>query len=1335
VEKPEAKMTQKTLPGEVGRVSGASLPLTDNPYIGPRPFTTQEGARFYGREQESSQLLSLVIAERLVLFYAQSGAGKSSLINARLIPGLEERNFRVLTGRVNGQTLESTEAANIFTYNLILSLEQNEALSRIASAQPLENLRLSDYFGALEVENVVEPAQELETQLLLDAPQIFSGVRPLALIVDQFEEIFTTNPGAWAQRGPFFEQLCAAMQEDPYLWVVLVIREDYVAALDPFANLLPGRLRARFYMQRMGFIAAMEAVKKPVENLRPFEANAARELVDNLSLIVTGKDASDQPIYELGQFVEPVQLQVVCFQLWEELRGDPGTTITAANLQRLAAGKNLASFISDALALFYQSAIEDVCKQFPQVSERRLREWFSRELITEAETRGAVVQGKERTGAPPNALPNPVVYALQNHFVIRAEIRGGNTWYELSHDRFVAPILQSNRLWADQNSLPVEADAQKWDETRNSTLLYDGRQLSEAVFLLNGRPDELSETAKVFIRTSQDISRAKERRRQRIAFGVLSALLLLSLVLAVLAVNNAFRAVQQQNTAEAASTIAVEQKLLVETASTAVVQQREVAVNQRHTAEAASTVAVEQQLRAETASTAVAQQREVAVQQQKIAEVASTKAIEEEAIAKTAEANAMAANVRSQSSRLASLADYFRVIQPDLSMLLAIRSVNVYDNWESRRSLLESIQNGLATQVQAEGFSWFIDDYKPNPVVFSPDGRYLAVGLDNGTVILNPVDKRSPKRALPAERALAGPVNSISFNSTGDLLAIAGVDRMVTLWRLGDTPEQDSFETFPSFPITGAYYPIHAVAIQPGGNGIALATAQDDVSGKLLLFDLNNLSGGSQFADECQQANCLSLAWSPDGMKLAFGDSKGAIKILEVTGTAAPTIAWTKEKAHADQVKAIVFYPDNQHMVSGGLDLRLYEWDTSALGSNPIYESRREDTPPVFSLALDPSGRYLVVGGNDPIHVITIWDANTLERENFPGLLNAHTQPVQSIAFSAQGNRFASASSDQFIKVWSFQPIDPLSTLAWMANAPGRTQAVGVDQGGKTYVAQAAASQVIVWRKDQKDPVFTLDQAYKSIAFQSAGDQLAFLLGSDNGEVKVLDAANGSVLAGPLPVAPGKTIRAVAASSDLKMVAAAACSGENSCSEIYLADIQSGGSALFARVETQAQELINALSFRSDGAVLAVGTSFGRILIYDLASRTFSTEAATEGLRLSTAQLSISSLAYSPQEAGLLIAGLYDGRIAMWEAGSGDPISAFDERMTLPDVTGLAFYKEAENGWVLFSSGAMGEVRRWEIDQSAWIRRGCEKLKNSDSSINLRASSIYADTSVENVCK
>jgi hypothetical protein len=145
-----------------------------------------------------------------------------------------------------------------------------------------------------------------------------------------------------------------------------------------------------------------------------------------------------------GEFVEPVQLQVVCYQLWEDLKDQPGDHITLENLSRLARGQDLAQFVNRALADFYQDTLQKVLHQTGLgVSEKMLREWFSTQLITEAGTRGFVFMGEHSTGG----IPNKAVQLLEGQ-LLRGESRAGGKWYELVHDRFVDPILQSNREWA-----------------------------------------------------------------------------------------------------------------------------------------------------------------------------------------------------------------------------------------------------------------------------------------------------------------------------------------------------------------------------------------------------------------------------------------------------------------------------------------------------------------------------------------------------------------------------------------------------------------------------------------------------------------------------------------------------------------------------------------------------------------------------------------------------------------------------------------------------------------------------------------------------------------------
>jgi hypothetical protein len=73
------------------------------PYVGPRPFERKDQSHFFGRDGEASELSSNVIAHPVVILYSQSGAGKTSLLNAKLIPFLEQEGFEILPlARVRG---------------------------------------------------------------------------------------------------------------------------------------------------------------------------------------------------------------------------------------------------------------------------------------------------------------------------------------------------------------------------------------------------------------------------------------------------------------------------------------------------------------------------------------------------------------------------------------------------------------------------------------------------------------------------------------------------------------------------------------------------------------------------------------------------------------------------------------------------------------------------------------------------------------------------------------------------------------------------------------------------------------------------------------------------------------------------------------------------------------------------------------------------------------------------------------------------------------------------------------------------------------------------------
>jgi hypothetical protein len=183
------------------------------------------------------------------------------------------------------------------------------------------------------------------------------------LIIDQFEEILTTHLDRWQERMGFFEQLGKAMTKHPQLWVLLVTREDYVAALEPYAHVLPSRLRSRFYMERMGLNAALEAIQKPAsKGGHAFEPEAADKLVKNLAQV----RIQGQQSIVIGETVEPVQLQVVCYQLWENIVHSDIARITEQDLKKCGD-------VDQALRRFYEAALSAAMQAQPGVSEEEVR--------------------------------------------------------------------------------------------------------------------------------------------------------------------------------------------------------------------------------------------------------------------------------------------------------------------------------------------------------------------------------------------------------------------------------------------------------------------------------------------------------------------------------------------------------------------------------------------------------------------------------------------------------------------------------------------------------------------------------------------------------------------------------------------------------------------------------------------------------------------------------------------------------------------------------------------------------------------------------------------------
>jgi len=481
--------------------------MSESPFVGPRPFEKEDSDRFFGRTRETEELLSLIIAHRAVLVYAQSGAGKSSLLRAGVINRLEEQQYQVLrTARVHGllpNNVPPESVQNIFVYH---ALQYWAEIS--PSGQALKDhtkTTLSEFLRQL----VPAPAAGEESS------------PPLIVILDQFEEFFTTNQHRWQERRPFFDQLGQALHELPTMKVVFVMREEYIAQLEPFAELLPEKLRPRMHLERLRGNSARNAVVKPFQKWGlSFDPNAADELMAELSEIRVAEGDKFRETH--GEFVEPVQLQVVCQSLWENLpsgwkngpdpSSDGSRLITAEYIERFGD-------VNNALATYYDRSVERAAAASEgRIGEGELRRWFGTALITPTGTRGLAFRGA--SGAAWR-IPGPALKELEDAHVIRREDRSGTITHELTHDRFIEPIQKSNHKWLAryEDAERIRAKLEEYVK-RESDEPLDEVELREAEEYLNAPEAAIlgasSEARQLVRRSRNKLDETKKRQAEEL---------------------------------------------------------------------------------------------------------------------------------------------------------------------------------------------------------------------------------------------------------------------------------------------------------------------------------------------------------------------------------------------------------------------------------------------------------------------------------------------------------------------------------------------------------------------------------------------------------------------------------------------------------------------------------------------------------------------------------------------------------------------------------------------------------------------------------------------------
>lgn len=409
-----------------GQITG-TIPAVNsrpNPYVGPRAFKLNE--KLYGREKEATAIFDLLLAERVVLLHAQSGAGKSSIIQAALVPLLEADGFNVLpVMRVSRPpTFPEHEMVNRYARSVLLDLE---ATANNDGGDDPTSVSLTDYF-----EQRSDRAKE----------------KPEVLIFDQFEEMFTLDVADSAAKEEFFKQLGIVLQ-NRNRWAIIAMRDDFIGAIAPYQQWLPTRLAHRYRLELLTPKAANDSIRGPAKAVGvEYDDGAVHRLVEDLRTVRQQKGPKE---FEqiAGPYIEPVHLQVVCTDLWRRL-SPKATTVCEADVETVGD-------VDAALGAYYSMAVLEAARD-GNCDEGLLRTFIGTQLIRN-DVRAQTLMGSEMdAGVASDALE-----ALGDRYVVRRDDRRGAIWYELAHDRLIGPVLRNNAKWKEKHDPPMLRIAEEWE--------------------------------------------------------------------------------------------------------------------------------------------------------------------------------------------------------------------------------------------------------------------------------------------------------------------------------------------------------------------------------------------------------------------------------------------------------------------------------------------------------------------------------------------------------------------------------------------------------------------------------------------------------------------------------------------------------------------------------------------------------------------------------------------------------------------------------------------------------------------------------------------------------
>lgn len=1237
-----------------------------NPYVGPRSFRRDE--KMFGRAHDVKTLLHLFVAERIVLLYSPSGAGKTSLLQAAFIPRLRERGFSVLSGealiRVSTECpLEDTsrQEVNRYVLSALLSLEEGiPAQSRRSSAQ-LAQMTMKEY---------------LDTRVGSNG----GGSTP-TLIFDQFEEILTLDPTDVAAKSEFFEQLGDAL-EDQRFWTLFSMREEYRAALDPYRELLPTRLHSTFRLDFLPVSDALKAMREPVLGVGVgFSPDAARRLVDDLRRVKVQK--INGPIEDqLGPYVEPVQLQVVCHSLWEGFSSDDNE-IGLDDVEKLG---NVDSALSD----YYGSSIRKIADE-TTMNERQVRDWVEKCLISDHDLRTQVLLGEGST----NGLNNRVVDALKAVHLVRAEERGGRKWLELAHDRLVTPVKASNKEWRAQHLSFLAQCADLWVRNNKAqSILLQGEDLKRARQEYEQSQRDVLEQEKEFLAISETTEAAlaktaeREERISILSIGIT--------VVAVLAAIAFFASWEMQR-----------------------YMTRETELNLERQTELTNKIREADRKIQETRNVAVAQ-------------LLVSKTRDEEGnqalgmpLLLAAEANQRVNISEVRSSLLALLAPERHLISSIYAEQGTIRSVAISAD---RRMM-------AASGITNDNYIWIWDLaskrklFKPlsghsqwiPTLAFSPSGKRLVSGSADGNIIIWDTDNGSRQDFFSDGDSI---VSSVTFLDDGDQVVFSRLDGTIGIWdsrKKGKQsvvlcPNQNSDEVY---------------VLTMSSRGLLASGGKDRA---VSLWDLNGGKSCKRIGVlKGHESEVFSIAFSPDGTLIATGGAGGEVIIWNTqtrerqgkplsagrsttsdrSRSGSKNLKDGKESAikdvtlpaHSDQVFGLHFDLKGKRLISASTDKTIRIWDVHDHQNLAKIQTHQ----PIYALSYygDDLEEFVVTG--DAAGNIALIQLEEVQQ------LGTNFGWDDATAFDANLTR-AALSVDEQTYIYEI----PRSQMSQnLVREVGKVQSAGIvvasalSPDGKQLALVTGKKRIEVWNTTNLSTTPKMLEADGQVRkmFLLSGGKVLYL--TEDGKVVLQEIADGSStdLLKPKDVSRGSPI--VAVSGDDKVLALY----DPKRQALNVLELSSG-KTLFSKEHVEGVE---SLAVSASGELLAyyqdlVSEGIRNITIFRIADQMVLNRWQTNERIL--------GLALKPKDNSMLTAATSNG-VFLWSLKEGSAPERLSTPLSFGDLNAYESghptdlkYNQDGSRLAAYSATSNGRTAVWEVDIRYWQDQACSMVGINSNTIS-----------------